>query len=147
MWVIILLLLTFIAPGLALILTQRKTGRFKNLPVLGLVIGLLPVLASVLWSVFFILKYKSAYDSEHDFDRIVWLKLTHYALLPILMPLFPRFIWKKVRQPLFWKRVLLLVGFVLGAIAGENIPVGWTFTFMLFPVSILVMIVTICLCR
>lgn len=132
--------LSLFVPGLVYVIWQRKKITPAD-PKLGLIAGLLPMVASVVWAFFFII---IEWPTGYGFDKMQWMsayKYIHYLTIPIAVPVFANLLWKKTAKSLKWDRFALVGGFLVSVVACENVPVGWTFTFFLIPPALLILCV------
>jgi integral membrane sensor domain MASE1 len=69
-------------------------------------------------------------------------KMEHYALVPIAIPLYANLVWRRSSKPsLVRERLILTAGFVGSCILAEYTPVSWSFTFVLFPFSMFILVI------
>ena len=142
----IAILVSFLFPSLLLINKLKKNPNLEKPEKWGLLSGLLPMGVAALWDAYFIIRYHGGYG----FNEMQWMEgfnLVLFLMVPILAPICANLIWKRASGPLMKKRLLLYLGFLVLYVLYFNLPLTWDFSFVLFPVSLILMTIAFCFLR
>jgi len=142
----VIIIVSMIAPGVALIVWVRKRKTAEDPANWGFLSGLLPMLVSAFWYLYFILRYRGGYSFD-EMQRMEVYNILVFVLLPILVPIFANLLWKRSLQPLMLKRLGLVFAFSLLFVMYFQMPLTWDFTFVLFPFSLFFMLLGFCFLR
>jgi hypothetical protein len=106
----------------------------------GLGAGLIPAGVSAAWSVWFMVVYRDGYGT----DGMEWMgahRLVHYPVVAVATPFCANFFWTRSARAGVTRRLVLIGACLASTALCESTPVGWTFTFLLMPPALVVLLV------
>ena len=143
---LVIIFLSILLPSISILFYRRRHPLATDPAGLGFWVGLLPMAIAALWFLYFILRYHHNYG-YHEMQLMDGFVLLVFLLIPVMVPLFANRLWKRSSLPLMKQRLGLVLALVLLFVLYFMLPLTWNFTFVLFPFSLLVMVLGFTLFR